>query len=301
MTILTVLFGNNIKMSQTKQKVVVLGSKGMAGHIMAEVLDATGEYEVFGAARQNGNYVDEILDVTDANSLKSYLEKVRPSFVINCVGALVSQSKNDVSTAILLNSFLPNFLSKVGNELDYKLIHISTDCVFSGKDGQYTEDSYRDGDDNYARSKTLGEVINDKDLTIRTSIIGPEIKTDGTGLLDWFLKQEGTISGYTQAYWSGVTTLELAKATLAFLKQDMTGLYQLCPNDKISKFELLKLFSKIWNKQITIEPYENYTVDKSLVCTRTDFQYATPEFEKMLIETKVWMDEHPNLYAHYKK
>ena len=283
------------------QKVVVLGALGMAGHIMVEVLDETGEYEVFGIARQSGNYVDSVLDVTDFKALENYLQDVKPDYVINCVGALVSQSKDDVPSAILLNSYLPNFLSQLGNKLEYKLIHISTDCVFSGKDGQYTEESYRDGDDNYARTKALGEIVNNKDLTIRTSIIGPELKTDGTGLLDWFFKQNGTINGYTQAYWSGVTTLELSKATVEFLKQGTIGLYQLCPKDKISKFDLLKLFTKVWDKEIKVTPFDNYKVDKSLVCTRSDFSYPTPEFEKMLIETKQWMDEHPEYYSHYNK
>ncbi len=282
------------------QKVVVLGALGMAGHIMAEVLAKSDQYEVFGVARQNGQYVDTVLDVTDFKALEQYLKCVQPDYVINCVGALVSQSKNDVPSAILLNSYLPNYLSQLGNTLDYKLIHISTDCVFSGKDGQYTETSYRDGDDNYARTKALGEVINEKDLTIRTSIIGPELKANGTGLLDWFFKQEGTINGYTHAYWSGVTTLELAKATLAFLEQGTTGLYQLCPKEKISKFELLKLFAKVWEKEITVTPFDDYHVDKSLVCTRKDFDYPTPEFEAMLIETKQWMEEHPTYYSHYK-
>ncbi len=282
-----------------KKRVVILGSQGMAGHIMAEVLDGTGEYDVYGVARQAGKYVDAILDVTDFTALKTYLGKRKPDYVINCVGALVSQSKNDLPMAILLNSYLPNFLSKLGNELDYKLIHISTDCVFSGKDGQYTETSFRDGDDNYARTKALGEVVNDKDLTIRTSIIGPELKTDGTGLLDWFFKQHGTINGYTHAYWSGVTTLELAKATVEFIEQDITGLYQLCPEEKISKYELLKLFAKVWNKEIEVLPFEDYHVDKSLVCTRNDFDYPVPEYEKMLIELKAWMEDHPNEYKHY--
>jgi len=282
-----------------KKKVVIVGSLGMAGHIMAEVLDDTEEYDVYGVARQSGKYVDSVLDVTDFKALENYLQDIKPDYVINCVGALVSQSKEDVPSAILLNSYLPNFLSQLGNKLEYKLIHISTDCVFSGKDGQYTETSYRDGDDNYARTKALGEVINDKDLTIRTSIIGPELKMNGTGLLDWFFKQHGTINGYTQAYWSGITTLELAKATIEFLKQDITGLYQLCPKDKISKFDLLKLFGKVWDKEIEVTPFDNYKVDKSLVCTRNDFSYPTPEFEKMLIETKQWMETHPSYYLHY--
>ncbi len=247
-----------------QKKVVVLGSQGMAGHIMAEVLDKN-HYEVFGVARQSGKYVDGILDVTDFEALEIYLQGIEPDYVINCIGALVSQSKDNVPSAILLNSYLPNFLSKLGSRLNYKLIHISTDCVFSGKDGQYTEESYRDGDDNYARTKALGEIINNKDLTIRTSIIGPELKTNGTGLFDWFFKQTGTINGYTQAYWSGVTTLELANATVEFLKQGTIGLYQLCPKGKISKFDLLKLFAKVWDKEIKVTPFDNYKVDKSLV------------------------------------
>ena len=282
-----------------EKKIIVLGSRGMAGHIMAELVDKTGQYEVLGIARQAGKCVDAVQDVTDFKALESYLENVKPDYVVNCVGALVSQSKEDLPTAILLNSYLPNFLSKLGNELDYKLIHISTDCVFSGKDGQYMETSYRDGDDNYARTKVLGEVINDKDLTIRTSIIGPELKSNGTGLLDWFLKQTGSVNGYSQAYWSGVTTLELAKATVEFLKQDITGLYQLCPREKISKYELLKLFTKVWDKKIKVVPFEDYKIDKSLICTRKDFDYAAPEYEKMLVDLKEWMEEHSEFYKHY--
>jgi len=110
----------------SRKKIVVLGSLGMAGHIMAEVLDATGKYEVFGLARQSGKYVDAVLDVTDFKALDNYLQDIKPDYVINCVGALVSQSKEDVPSAILLNSYLPNFLSQLGNKLEYKLIHIST-------------------------------------------------------------------------------------------------------------------------------------------------------------------------------
>lgn len=272
----------------------------MAGHVMVEVLTQTGQYEVYGVARQAGENVDKVLDVTHFDLLEDYLDLIRPDYVINCVGVLVKQSKDNLPSAILLNSYLPNFLSKVGNKLNYKLIHISTDCVFSGKKGQYTESSYRDGDDSYARTKALGEVINDKDLTIRTSIIGPELKTNGTGLLDWFLKQEGSIKGYTKVYWSGVTTLELARSTVEFIKQNTTGLYQLCPNGKISKFNLLHAFTEVWEKELVIIPHNDCSVDKSLVCTRTDFLYPSPSFVKMLPELKAWMKEHLDYYSHYE-
>jgi len=282
-----------------KKKVVVLGSLGMAGHIMAEYLNATGCYEVIGVARQPGECVAEVLDVTDFKQLRCFLESEKPDVIVNCVGALVSHSATNVASAILLNSYLPHFLSQLGNELDYKLIHISTDCVFSGKDGVYNEDSYRDGDDNYARSKALGEVINDRDLTVRTSIIGPELKENGTGLLDWFLKQQGEIRGYTRAYWSGITTLELAKAVHEMIVQNITGLYQLCPEQKISKYDLVKMLAKVWGKSIPIAAYDGYVVDKSLVCTRTDFSYPKPEYEKMLKEARLWVDHHATIYAHY--
>lgn len=295
--ILIVLFGKNTKMSK---KIVVLGSLGMAGHIMTEYLDSIEDYDVYGVARQTGRFVSKVLDVTDFKALREYLDLMEPDYVINCIGALVSHSKENPSNAILLNSYLPHFLSEVGDKLNYQLIHISTDCVFSGKEGGYTEDSFKDGDDYYARTKALGEIVNNKDLTIRTSIIGPELKENGTGLLDWFLKQSENIKGYTQAYWSGVTTLELAKAVDVIIKQDLIGLYHLCPAEKISKFELLKLFSEIWESKFEIVPYENYQVDKSLVCTRKDFKYPTPTYKNMLIELKQWMDNHSNYYVHYK-
>jgi dTDP-4-dehydrorhamnose reductase len=282
------------------KKVVVLGSAGMAGHIMTEYLRATDEYHVHGVAREHGRYIDKKLDVLDFSGLRDYLGEVKPDRVVNCIGVLVSQSANDLGTAIQINSYLPHFLSRLGTELDFKLVHISTDCVFSGKDGQYHEDAFRDGNDNYARTKALGEVINDHDLTIRTSIIGPELKRNGTGLLDWFFKQQGEIKGYSRAYWSGVTTLELAKATHELIRQDLTGLYQLCPDEKISKYELLRLFAEVWNRDISVQPYENYVVDKSLVCTRIDFNYPKPAYEAMLIELRDWMNAHPDYYSHYR-
>ena len=287
-----------------KKKVIILGALGMAGHIMAQYLDETNEYEVFGLARTNDTkYIKKELDAQNFEELEKYFEEIKPDIVINCIGILVAKSNSDLTTAIMMNSYLPHFLSKLGTKLSYKLIHISTDCVFSGKNGGYKEDSFRDGDDNYARTKALGEVINDKDLTIRTSIIGPELKSNGTGLLHWFLNQNGTIGGYSKAFWSGVTTLELAKQTHEMIKQDIKGLFQLCPNDKISKFDLLKLFAKIWEKEIFIEENTKYSVDKSLICTRADFNYANnqrPNFEQMLFEAKNWMNLNIDYYTHYK-
>jgi dTDP-4-dehydrorhamnose reductase len=282
------------------KRVVVLGAQGMAGHVMVEYLDQFAEYEILGVARSAGNYVSKVLDVLNFEQLESYLHDVKPDVIINCVGVLVSQANNNVANAILINSYLPQFLTEASRKTNSKLIHLSTDCVFSGKKGQYQENSFRDGDDSYARTKALGEVVNANDLTIRTSIIGPELKSSGTGLMDWFFKQTGPISGYTQAYWSGVTTLELAKAVHEMIVQEIAGLYQLCPREKISKYDLLQQIKSIWHKQIVISAADNYVVDKSLICTRTDFEYPRPEYEAMLLDMKHWMDSRQGYYSHYK-
>ncbi|MCG3055850.1 sugar nucleotide-binding protein, partial [Escherichia coli] len=135
-----------------------------------------------------------------------------------------------------------------------KLIHISTDCVFLGDKGNYTESDAPDGTSIYAQSKQLGEIISDKHLTVRTSIIGPELKTDGIGLFLWFMKQTGKIKGYKRALWNRVTTIELAKAIEVFIQQDVTGLYHLATEPKISKFDLLQLMKEVFQKDdVTIE------------------------------------------------
>lgn len=282
------------------QKVVILGVLGMAGHIMCEFLDNTGDFELHGIARMSGNYVNKLLDVQDFGQLQTYLEDIKPDIVINCVGVLVSPASADVARAILLNSYLPHFLADLGDRIGFKLVHISTDCVFSGRKGAYQENAFRDGDDSYARTKALGEVQDQEHLTIRTSIIGPELKLNGTGLLDWFFKQTTAVGGYTKAFWSGVTTLELAKATYSLLQQNVSGLVHLCPDEKISKCDLLKHINQIWQRGILINPVEDYFVDKSLVCTRKDFEYTCPDYVYMLGELKSWTDSHPDYYGHYQ-
>ena len=283
------------------KKVVVLGCAGMAGHVLTDYLIHKKKYEVIGVARAKGRNVSHVLDVTDFNALNEFLKHTKPDYVVNCIGVLVNTSANNICAAILINSYLPHYLAKIALDLKFKLLHISTDCVFSGKSGGYREDSFKDGDDNYARTKALGEVINDKDLTIRTSIIGPELKSNGTGLLDWFLKQSSEINGYSNAYWSGVTTLELAKAIDKFVEQDISGLFQLCPDEKISKYDLLKCFSNVWNKTININEDSSYHVDKSLISTRDDFDYKVPKYLDMLNELHNWMDDHSDYYPHYFK
>jgi len=281
------------------KKVIVLGCLGMAGHVMITYLREIKKYQVFGVARSAGEGVDEVIDVTDFKALKSYLKENNPDYVINCVGALVSSSNENISLAILLNSYLPQFLAEVGLMVDYKLIHMSTDCVFSGKVGGYTEDSFRDGDTNYARTKALGEVNNERDLTIRTSIVGPEIKTNGTGLFDFFLKQRDCVQGYTKSLWSGITTLQLAKSIVPLIEHDVRGVYHLTNAETISKYALFELFKTHTQKNIKIDAVDGYMVNKSLQDTRKLLSDKIPSYDVMIEEMVNFMKQHPLLYSHY--
>ena len=281
------------------KKVLVLGAMGMAGHVMVHTLRKHDGFEVFGVARQGGFFVDKVLDVSDFSALKSYILELKPDYIVNCVGVLVAQAQRNIMEAILLNSYLPHFLAELGDKEGFKFIHISTDCVFSGKTGAYSEGSLRDGDDNYARSKALGEVIDDKHLTIRTSIVGPELKTNGTGLFDFFLKQQGALQGYTKAIWSGVTTLTLVQAVIQAIKDDVTGLYHLTNGEPISKYELLLLFKKYTGHKVDVQAVEGKHVNKSLVDTRGLLSDLVPSYDKMVENMVGFMRENKVLYPHY--
>ena len=220
----------------------------------------------------------------------------RPDIILNCIGVLIKGSKEHPDNAILINAWFPHLLKKLSDEVGAKLIHISTDCVFSGKKGNYTETDFRDADDVYGRSKSLGEIINNKDLTLRTSIIGPELKENGEGLFHWFMRQHGQVNGFNTAIWGGVTTLELAKAIDVAITQGTTGLVQLSNGTGISKYDLLHLFRKIWNKQdIEILPFDGNGIDKSIAKSEK-FDYVVPGYEEMLREQYDWMWGKRELY-----
>lgn len=261
----------------------------MAGHMITRYLASLNKYEIIDASLEKLTENTIILNVENKELLNELLNENKPNIVINCIGLLIKASEENPSLAIYLNSFLPHYLSELGDKLNYKLIHLSTDCVFSGKKGGYHENDVRDGEDHYARTKALGEIINDKHLTFRTSIIGPELKTEGTGLLHWFLTKKDTIKGFSKVYWTGLTTLELAKAIDQAIEQDLTGLYHLVPDHKISKYNLLKLISEIKGMSIKILKDEEYISDKSLINNRKDFNYQVPDYRKMLIELFDWM------------
>ncbi len=282
------------------ENVLVLGSGGMAGHVISEYLTQFNEYHIINCARHPSSAGTIILDVTDIPAVKRALAETKPIFVINCVGLLIEASKKRFDEAILINSYFPHLLARLGKEQNFRLIHLSTDCIFSGKRGNYSEHDTCDSNEPYARTRALGEIDNDDHLTIRTSFIGPELKFSGTGLFNWFMQQSGTIKGFSKAYWSGVTTIELSRFIYAAMKGRLTGLYQLTTAKKISKYGLLMLFKQIWQREdIWIEPFGGYYSDKSMISTRTDFPWQLDEYPKMFAAMKQWMDEHPSLYKHY--
>ena len=283
------------------KKVLLFGATGMAGHIAYYYLRNTGRYDITNVVFRTPLTNDSIIvDVTDRNAVTEVVRRVRPELILNCVGVLIKGSKEHPDNAILINAYFPHLLKKLADEVGAKLVHISTDCVFSGKRGNYTEDDFRDADDVYGRSKALGEVINDKDLTIRTSIIGPELKKNGEGLFHWFMTQIGKVNGFKTAIWGGVTTLELAKAIDYAIAQNKTGLIQLSNGIGISKYDLLNLFKKIWHKQdVEILPFDGNGVNKSIAKSER-FDYEVPDYEQMLQELYDWKNVHRELYAQYE-
>jgi len=283
-------------------KILVLGGTGMAGHTISLYFKEAG-HDVTAFSRSKVVYCKNLNgDITDFESLKSIINEGQYDAIINAIGILNQDAEDNKSNAVLLNSYLPHFLSDTTKELKTKIIHMSTDCVFSGKTGGYSEASFRDGETFYDRSKALGELENEKDLTFRNSIIGPDISERGIGLLNWFMQQDGQINGFTKAIWTGVTTLTLAKAMEQALKENLTGLYNLVNNETISKYELLKLFNKyIKEGENVILPSDDLSLDKSLINNRTDFSYTVPSYEAMVLEMKEWIDNHKDIYPHYFK
>jgi dTDP-4-dehydrorhamnose reductase len=283
-------------------KVLILGGTGMAGHTISIYFKEAG-HDVTAFSRSRVDYCKNINgDITDFESINNIISEGQYDAIINAIGILNQDAEDNKSNAVLLNSYLPHFLSDTTKDLKARVIHMSTDCVFSGKTGGYSETSFRDGETFYDRSKALGELENNKDLTFRNSIIGPDMSERGIGLFNWFMKQEGQINGFTKAIWTGVTTLTLAKAMEQALKENLTGLYNLVNNEDISKFELLKLFNKYMkDDRIEILPSDKLSLDKSLINNRTDFSYNVPSYETMVAEMKEWIENHKNLYPHYFK
>jgi len=276
-------------------KILVLGADGMVGHMARLYLGEQG-HEVRSIAR-SGSESWERLDVEDLDTLKQYLAGQMFEFVVNCVGVLIKESELDPVRAIRLNAMLPRFLGSISRELGFRVIHASTDCVFSGNSGPYSESSLRDADEVYGRSKALGELNNDHDVTIRTSKIGPELYHDGSGLFNWLMHQKGSIKGFSRALWGGVTTLEYAKAIHWVTQNRTVGLWHLTNSAAISKYDLLSLMAEIWKLPgLEIERDDRHASNRSLVTSRNDVTYQVPSYRTMLHELHEFMTRHEAVY-----
>jgi dTDP-4-dehydrorhamnose reductase len=283
-------------------KFLILGCNGMAGHIISIYLKEQG-HNITGYAREKSRFVDTVIgDATDFELLKKTVLSGEYDSVINCVGLLNQFAENNHAMAVLLNGYLPHYLAEITKHTDIQIIHMSTDCVFSGKTGGYTEESVPDGTLFYDKSKAIGELEDNKNLTLRQSIVGPDIKERGIGLLNWFMKQEGPVNGFTGAIWTGQTTLQLAKTMEEAATRRTSGLYNTVPGESINKYELLKLFNTYIRKNpIEINPMNRFVTDKSLIRTRFDgFDYKIPGYEIMIKELGDWMRAHKELYPHYE-
>ena len=230
----------------------------------------------------------QVRDITDLDVLNRTLEKAKPEAVINCVGIIKQLNKSTEDTRIRrVNAEFPHQLAKQCEKLGTRLIHFSTDCVFAGSKGNYLEEDPADATDIYGKTKHLGEVTDRHCVTIRSSVIGHEIDSN-LSLLSWFLSQHGTtIKGYTNAIYSGFTTIEMAKIVERILTQHQSlfGLWQVA-SEPISKYDLLKLCQSKLGWKGTIEPDDSFVCDRSLNGERFKLAtgYEPPNWEKMITE-----------------
>jgi len=284
-----------------KSKVLIIGSTGLIGHQVYNYLKDNDDYNLYNIAYRKKNQENTILlDARDEHNLIKQITSIRPQYIVNCIGILIKGSERDPENAIFLNSYMPHRLARLANKINAKLIQISTDCVFSGyKQEPYVETDEKDGRGIYAISKGLGEVIDNQHLTLRTSVVGPELKSDGEELFHWFMSQSGSISGFTKAIWSGVTTIELAKAIKWSIENNILGLYHVTNNTTISKYELLKLFQKYTKKNIDIIPVEGKHVDKSFIDTRLLMNYEIPSYDQMILDMVDLILNNRVLYSQY--
>lgn len=286
------------------KRVLIIGSTGMLGHQVLKYFEHKKEFQVFDIAYRKKRRPESILcDVSNLEILEELIQKIDPKYIINCVGILIREAEESPFRAIKLNSLLPHFLNEITLKSNIMLIHVSTDCVFSGLKGGYNEKSFKDADDIYGRSKALGEVFSEKNLTIRSSIVGPDLKPNGHGLLNWFLTNNSkTVYGFNNVYWSGVTTLEMAKAIQHAINHKISGIWNLTNGIPISKYQMLKHFNSFFSKDFTkiISSNISKVSDKSLISIRNDISYQVPSYIEMFEKMKLDIIMFKNDYSHYR-
>ena len=290
-------------MAVNKQRVLVLGATGMLGSTVFRFFSSDENYDTYGTLRSTAgleNFLPKLCDNLITNirfdseaDLISLFTQIKPDVVINCVGIIKQKpAAYDYLESLNINATLPHRLKKYCALINARLIHFSTDCVFSGQKGNYTETDFADASDLYGRTKYLGEVFGDGALTLRTSIIGHEL-ISSKSLIDWFLSQSGTINGFKKAIFSGLPTIEVARVLQKFVlpNHNLSGLYHLSV-EPINKYELLNLVSAVYHKQIQIRPDENLVIDRSLNSNR--FQLETG------FVARPWPELIKDMYEDYK-
>lgn len=278
-------------------RILILGGDGMLGHQLLKSWESehdvyvtlhrnTDAYMKYGMFNSDNSYYG--IDVCNHKEIASIINTLKPEAVVNAVGIVKQRIEaRDTIQSIEINSLLPHYLSVLCDSVGTRLIHISTDCVFSGSKGMYTENDLEDATDLYGRSKLLGEVSNSNTVTLRTSIIGLELSRKKS-LIEWFLAEDNNIRGYSGAIYSGFCTIEIARVINNILMNcpELSGLWHLA-SDPINKFELLKkLMLLLDRKDIEIEEDNNFICDRSLDGTRFNREvgYKSPSWDKMLNE-----------------
>ncbi|WP_407313718.1 dTDP-4-dehydrorhamnose reductase family protein [Desulfosporosinus sp. SB140] len=261
-------------------KVLILGGSGMLGHALFRFLSEDLRFEVYTSARsskelsnwlptERKKMVLQNVDIHHEDSLVKVFSEVKPDLVLNCIGIIKQVAEaQDPLTTITTNALLPHRIALLCGAAGARMIHVSTDCVFDGKKGSYTERDFSDATDLYGRTKFLGEVDYPHCVTLRTSIIGHELK-GSYGLVEWFLKQEDAVCGFRKAIFSGFPTVELARIIRDYVipHPEMTGLYHVSSHP-ITKYDLLKLIAEQYGKKVLIEPDNSVQIDRSLDSAR---------------------------------
>lgn len=260
-------------------KILVIGASGMIGSTVLRVLSEKNDWQVFGSVRDGRVktfFAPEIaaqlvagVDVEHSDALAKLLDQIRPDVVVNCAGLTKHKPEaEDPLIALPINSLMPHRLAGLCKLAGIRLIHVSTDCVFSGEKGRYTETDIPDAHDVYGRSKILGELTYPHTVTLRTSTIGHELQSK-YGLLDWFLSQERRCKGYTRAVFSGLPTVVFAQVVrdIVIPSSKLSGLYHVAA-EPINKFDLLRLIAGVYGKDIDIVADDNLRIDRSLDSAR---------------------------------
>lgn len=281
---------------------LVLGCSGMAGHTISIYLSERG-HRVVGFSRRGVPFLVEqvVGDARDEGLIAETLSVGNFDVVVNCVGVLNDFAERDPEGAAYLNGELPHVLAHLAEDTRTRVFHMSTDCVFAGNTGPYTEDSAPDGETVYDRTKATGELRDSKNLTFRCSIVGSDTDPDGIGLFNWFMRQDGPIKGYSGALWTGLTTLELAKAMERAASEGVHGLVNMVPPVSISKLDLLQLFNQeLRGSSVEIVPDNSIQLDKTLVRTNFDSSFRPAGYAKQVAEMARWVRVHRELYPHYE-